>query len=846
MKQNLLTKTLLTLFFACVMTCAAFAERTVYGCMPGSLNYSMVSFDLDAVNTESATVPTVIFDMPDVDEVKCGTSAGEYYYAVYADVETFNYCLGSFNFTTGEVVKLKEWEYDDNVSIVGLAYDDNTGKLYALNNDKQFDGEGKLVSSAQLMEVNPQTGELTTLATYAYDPQYDTFTSDANGGFYWVHNVRSGFSPKPCLYHIDNTLKLDTLVLNNDISVSYNYYNSAILSDSKVIYVNNTSVYAFSLEAKTIEKIGTLKKYVSGLTFTKSTASAEAAPVVKPVRRLLVRETRFGDAMGYSKPDQDMDKKEYFYDADLKLSRVIESGRGFNDSTMTALDYMLTYYVKYNYNANDQLIGTERYQSGLYDFGEKALKMISSESLEYNSKGQLISETDGHYVYCYEYDKSGRLVKTTMKNSSGNVIQVLEYSVFNADGNPTRVVSTCPEHPEWTTYVYTSKIEYDENGRKISELRAEDVTMASPKQLETWEYDGDFLRQYSRSTSFDIAGKALPYFKTCYEMVNGNPNKVFTCDSIYSSKKWYANSRPKLLEYADFEGMPELTATKVTPILAEGKQNTLTLDISIPQAAYSGKTCSLRIFRDGEIIATSALDDLLYQDPDGFGVPSLRFTDENLYNGTHEYFVQTILDDDNAISPLALDSLPEEGFCISNVVPFNFSLTLPKVTDLKAVSRIKDENNSDIVTFTWTNPANAADYGFISNDLYYNAYQMPEKSTTDIAVTSFKSDFFLNTMDVYILSRYKYGKVASDTITVTLADVPSIIEGVNADKGLKFEGRMLTVSEGADVAVFSLDGRCELNAKAAKQLSLDTLQRGAYIVSIKRNGRVDTYKIIIK
>ncbi|MGN1263770.1 MAG: T9SS type A sorting domain-containing protein [Prevotella sp.] len=844
MKQTLLKKTILTLFFACIMTCAALAQKTVYGCMPGSLNYSMASFDLDAVNTSTAAATTVLFDMPTVEDMRCGTSAGELYYAFYSDADTYKYSFGSFNFTTGEVVKLREWGTSENVNVIGLAYDEKAAKLYALNRNNEFDAEGKLVSTSQLVEVNPATGDMTVLAEYEYDSSYDAFVGDANGGFYWVHNVKSGFSLKPTLYHIDSELKLETIVTNDELTASYNYYNSAILSDDKVIYLNSTSVYAFDINAKTIEKIGTLQKYLTGLTFTKSSASAEATPVKKPVTRLLVRETRFGDSMGYSDPNQDMNKVEYYYDANLNLSRVIEAGRGFNDTTHTATDYVLTYYIKYNYNDNNKLTGKDRYQSGLYDFGDKALKKTSSETLEYDEKGQLISETDGSYVYHYDYNAEGLLVRTTRTNPTGSVIQVLDYSDFNADGNPTKVVSTCPEHPEWTTYVYTSKIEYDENGNKISELRAEDATMLAPKQLETWEYDGNFLRQYNRSTSFDLSGNAQPYFKTCYEMVDGNPNRIFSCDSIYSSKKWYGNSRPVLMEYAEFEGMPELTSTTVTPITSEEELNTVTLDISIPQAAYINK-CLFNIFRDGEIISTSSTEDLLYEDPLGFGVMSLRYTDKGIYNGTHEYFVQPVLAGNSEAEPLTLDEIPAEGYCISNTVPVTFNLVLPKVTDLKAVSKEKDENSSDIVTFSWTNPEFPEEYGFISNDLYYNAYQLPENSTTDPETTSIASSFFFKTLNVYILTRYKYGKVASDTITVTLDDVPSLIEGVHSERGLNFEGRQLTIAEGADVAVFSLGGRCELSAKAAKQLSLDTLTRGAYIVSIKRNGRTETYKIII-
>lgn len=857
MKQTLL-KSVLGAFLTLGTSVLASAQTTVYGCMPSTYNCVMASFDLDAVNNETAIVPETLWDMADIEEVASGETAGDKYYAFYTDNATYSTCFGSFNFATGEVVLIKKFSYEDAPTIVDMAYDAASGVLYGLSNVKSFDDEGIMTSATELVEINTEDGSLTTVASYPVSAMYDALTTNGNGEFYWVHNVIESFKAYPNVYRINSANEIDTLVTNNSQSeepvvgvTSYN--NSAAYKDGNITYIANTTVFNINLESATIHKSGTLKKSVSGITFTKSTASAEggASDEEKPVTRLLVRVTRYGDSMGYAPKDKDMTKTEYFYNSDLKLSRVVESGREYDDY-YNPQDYTVMSIVKYNYDKNNLLDNTEKYVQGLYDFGDKAFKFNASESYGYNEKGQLVKEPSNSYILYHEYDEDGNIVQTTTTNAKEDTIQVLNYYEFVAKNKPMVIVSSSPKHPEWTTYIYTSMCEYDENFNKIREVRASDPLMETIKQMETWEYDGTFLKQYNKYISFEADGTPKPYFKTCYSMVDGNPNKIMQSDSIYyeTNKVWYGSGRPYMSEYVEFEGMDEMTATQISVSAVNDTINTAKLDISIPQIAMMYGSCDFNIYRNGSLIDTKNIYELFATDEEGgFGEPRLEYRDSLLYNGDYEYFVQPVVGGSD-IMPFDLDDeqAPESvAYCISNIAEINMNLELPAVTDLKAESKTKGSHDEDIVTFTWTNTEYPEEYGFICNDLYFNANQLAEATTEDPEVTTLDGTFFATTANVFILTRFKYGKVASDTIEVDLNNVASGIEAVTKS-GTKvgLTGKVLNMSENADVAVYSLGGKLETKAINTRRVSLEALRAGTYIVCVTRDGVTSACKVILK
>ena len=65
-----------------------------------------------------------------------------------------------------------------------------------------------------------------------------------------------------------------------------------------------------------------------------------------------------------------------------------------------------------------------------------------------------------------EYEGEGVVTAT------GDVIQVREYSDFVGLDQPQTVVSSSPNHPEWTGYIYKEQRTYDAEGQLIKAVRS--------------------------------------------------------------------------------------------------------------------------------------------------------------------------------------------------------------------------------------------------------------------------------------------------------------------------------------------------------------------------------------
>lgn len=846
MKKYLL-KSVLSLCLIAGAAVSAVAGTTVYGSISGSLNWSMASFDLDLVNEDEDVVPTTLFSMDEVDAVACGASVGDKYYAFYTDGESYNDCFGSFNFTTGEVVKIKEFLTSPMLS--ALVYNETDRTLYGLA--PSDDGE---TSKVALVKINTGTGAISTVASYDGNPYYDALTTDGNGGFYWIHNVSSYPSSTTSLYHIAADYSLETIYEGKSYPSGYpTYSNSALLmEDGTILYLANTTVLPIDPLTKNISQKGQLSKFVSGMTLSQSTVSGQPSSggeEEKPNTRLLVRKTLYGDSMGNVPDTKDMKRTEYYYGTDGRLQRVVELGRGYEDND----DYSVMYIYKYNYSEDGLNCNITQLQKGMYDYGDMSWKQKDGESYEYDADGRLISETKNLYKYTYEYDENGNIVKTTMAvKTSGKVSQILVYSQFAGKNMPQMIESTSPSYPNNTSYNYIGICQYDENGNKVAEYRSKDGTSETLIQMETWEYEGTFLKQYNKYDELDQVdddGERIPSFKTVYTLPDENdPNKIMQTSYTYNTNKnaFYRSGQPALEEYADFKDMAELTATEMSmeEVTDAEIPNTVKLKLTFPQVAATNP-CAISIYRDGDLIATKNAMDMI-DEGDGddlFALPTLAYTDEGLMNGEHEYFAQVLIGTGDEFGEP--EDMVYSGYNISNMVTYTAALELPAVTDLKAVSTTKDSYNDDIVTIAWTNPEYPESYGFISNSLYLNTSQLAESETDDPEVSSLDASFWFDTMDVLVITRFKYGKALSEKITVNVADVPTGIDTVSGN-GARLDGKTLTIGDKADVTVFSCGGRMEASAKAVSSVDMSRLNAGTYIICVTKNGTTKAYKVMLK
>ena len=815
MKQKLLKTALGTMMLwgACTM---ASAQTYVYGCASGSLNYQMAEFDLDKVNADAETEVTKLFDMESVAEVNAGASLGNKYFAMYTDAD-WNTCFGSFNFTTGEVVKVKSWSYTDDPKIKSLAsYGD---KLYGLKSVSGEDAEGNIEYHTELVEVSA-TGDITTLKSYDMECNYDCLTPDGNGNFYFVHNsMSSDWKLYPSLYKIDGTTyEMSQVFENTTTPGTYSYINSAIAKDGKVYYMANTKLFVLDPEAKTIEMKGQLGSALCGMTLDKSSESATATPdEPKTDMRKLTRTTKYGDAMGTTADATSY--SENLYDKDMKLQRVVEYGRQNKD-----YKYDVTYLTKYNYDDKGNLASTVKYQGGLYDHGDWTFEERSKDTYEYNENNQLVKKSEGHKTTEYTYNEDGTLAKETVTTNGGNTITTTYEDYENGKATTVYTESPWSSTKQMREYTADGKPSVYTNFQKNSDGEYEGTT------IEMWNYDETgFLTDDTRySVEMDPeTGMYTPISKTVYEAVDGNKDKVKVSDSTYFSGTWYGGGTYRVEDYTDFTDMTEATSTEVSVTPVEGEKNTVNVNISVPSVAYSNP-CKVRVYRDGKILADS--DALSLYDEN---TNTLVLKDSKVQNGTYDYFVQVGTGEMSG-EPLAEGEgdteEPEDEYtyyCVSNVAPYTFDLKLPKVTDLKVESAVKKSvtdpqtgSTYDAVypTLSWKQPADAADYGFVSNSIYEVNFQTDAANTTDVAAD--KLEFQIaNDMDLFVLTRYEYGKAYSDTIHLKLSDMEDLavnnaITAAKAD-GLAayMTGKTLKLNTTANVTVISVGG--QIVAKAS-------------------------------
>lgn len=845
-----MTKNLLRLTIAIIMAVfvkgSALAETTLYGIASGSLNDKVVSFDFDALDPEGATTPTftTVQELPDVMDELCGASVGDYFYAYYYD-QNWSSCFGTINFTTGTVTPITKFTSANSPEVCAVALDAESGELYGISTG--FNEEsGK--QESRFVKINIADGSATVLQTMS-KINNAAIVSDNAGGFYLFGcKISSSFKYYPVVQHIDAAGVITEEFANQDMTMSGTTFNCAYRTADKIHYISATTVYAYDPSAKTMTKAGVLPKGIFALTSVMSSKDSETTTPAAP-QRLLVSKKWYGDFMGTADPNLDMTKTEYFYDFNSRLVRTVESGRTYDTN-----QYEMSSYNKYQYDDNGNLISSLRYQNGVYDYGDMALKLRSEETYEYDANGNMTKKFTSSYTYNYEYDEAGNCVKETVTNSAGSIIQILEYSEFIALNKPEFVVSTSPEHPEWTGYFYVALRYYDENNNLIAENRHVDLDTQTPFMKEAWTYTDGMLTLYTKDEYSKTTGKLVSQLKTVYEAVDGNPDIVReTTYTAYGDSDWTMSGRPCVSEYRSFDNQFDNCFMELGVMPVEDAKNTNKVIFSVPAMAYNG-ACRIDLYRNGQVIYSREVMDII-QDMaargEEFTGMSLSYIDNDLPNGDYEYFVQ----------PMAGPTMSEwsegdeetgavddyVGYFISQIGESTLNIELPVVTDLHVSDARKNEHNEDALTISWTNPADMTDYGFKSNELYFQNMQLAEADTTDASCTSLEAVFYTKNLNVFVLTRYTYGKAISDQLTVNVDEVLAGIATVNGNgNSIRFDGHTFSVDGNADITVYSASGALKTRASNASSVGMSTLPSGVYIICVEQNGIRDLYKVTVK
>ena len=816
-----------------------------------SLGNRTTTINISEVNADEKTAtPDGVQLDGEFADFKCGASAGNKYFAFLGD-DYGTVSFNTINFTTGKVVTVNDFSYGygkPGSMINGMAYNAVADVLYGMEQVYVDEIDDYMTA---LYSVDQTNGSLTELTRF--EGSYTTLACSNDGKLYLIQNADYYY---PNVYEVGKDYSLTKLVENTEVKAPYSYTNSAMVkADGKgIYYVASSTVLYIDLEAKTIEKKGELANPLYGM--TASISSEDGETVEKPVTEeshMLVSKTYYGDYMGYVSTDVDMKKDIYFYNTDNKVARIAEYGRTYNDLNEPQ-DYELMYYTKNSFDEFGNMTKSERFQYGLYDFGDMALKKVSENTYEYNSANQLVSEIIGNEKFTYEYDEEGNIVvKTRLNANTGNVVQKWEYFDFIALNKPTAYVSTSPDYE---SYNYTAAIVYDENGNKASEVHmvmVEDPesggSMPQTTSAEGWSYEGTTLRLYTKYY-FDGQGQPVPELRITYTDVDGDPNKVKAVEETYFDGSWYRQGTPIVSAYQDFSGMFDMTVVESNVEEAENGINNVNVSFTVPNAAYS-QACRAAIYRDGKKIVEDAIMNLL--DFESF---TCQYTDEGLKNGEHDYFIQPLIGSGDELDP---ENMTWTGYYISTPQAVELNVELPAVTDLSLVSARKEMVGTGLElseekygTISWVNPTDMEDYGFISNELYFDAAQIAEATTDDATATQLEGNFYMDQTDVYVLTRYKYGKAFSETITVALADLDRMIStgisNVVTSSGVAFtyNDRIVTLNDNANVTVFAASGARALKANGTSTVDLRNLAPGTYVICVEKNGKTNAYKVNLK
>ena len=831
---------------------------TVYGVYPYWEGAKTASFDIAKVNADTpAEVTTEVAISGINDMLACGATIGDKYYAFFTDVD-WNVYFGTVNFATGNVVKLKKYGYGNlGYQMKALAYDAAYKTLYGI---EQIYDEANDAMVTALCTIDPENGNVTEVKRY--NKEFAMLAGDGNGTLYAISTAYDeNFQLIPSLWKINDALELSAdPVITTTAPMTYAMNLSSLVSpDAKVVYtVAGTDVYSWDLTAKTYEKLGSLSKEMAGITTAMGTADAEGGLVPEVVNtRFLVKKTWYGDSMG-SVQDKDMRIEEYFYNYDGKVARIAQSARGISEQGKPT-DYEITRLTKNYFDFNGNIISASVNQYGKYDFQDMAFRETGKNTYEYNEQGQLVKEFVNGVITEYTYNADGYVAEKkistqyAINGSEPKWIQTIKNEEFNSLGLPTYFTS----EGAYDSYNYVGAIEYNEKGEKTLEVHSKVIIdeefgtpMMMPFEVEEHLFDETGFLTSKTNYIYDDQGQAIPQMRTSYSMVDGNPDKVKSVDETYNDGKWYSQAGSTCIyEYVDFNGMLDLVRLDAAATADETTPSKVNIRFSMPPfAEYGGG--SVALYRDGVQIATKSFMDVF-----DFDTYSCLMTDENVKNGTHDYFVQPLMEQYSEMG----DLLGSTGYYISEPSTVEVNTYLPAVSDLRLVSARKETEKNEtkqIVEIGWTNPADRPDELFKSNEVIITGNQATDAITTDPSATALDMEVILKKniapkVSLFVLTRYTLGNVQSEPIEITLEDFNTAV-GINnvaidgEGNAFNFTNNVFSVSGTADITVFSAGSALLKKVENAESVDLNGLGSGTYVVVVKKGNAVKGYKVTIK
>lgn len=876
-------------------TATAWADNVVYGLTSGydeswSTVFQKVSLDLDSLNKGVVKTENIGEAFKDISGFKCGVTVGDKYLAFVSTKDTEGSTFVSINFTTGKVVTINDFSYGNGkpgYNVGSMTYDEVNNKLYAI--EKVY-GDDNLTKT-HLYEVNPTDGAITDVATL--DTIYTSIGSNHKGGLYLTKGVLKGWWPQPQLMKLNADYTTSLVVANTKFSGLAESNTLLTSEDGKKVYYSfgiNNLIY--DLEGDSVSNVKSSNS-LFGLSYGKSSADGETQE--KPYEpekqtRFLVAQYTYsgiketGDNFGYALGDvlpSELDSRHtyYYYNTDGKLVASLGEVRNLATKTTFANTCKNENLTKSVFDENGNIVESNQYQWGNYNFETDCWKPISANTskYEYDENNRLVKEigTDTHY---YTYNEDGTLATDSVEAS----ITKVRKSVTRYEYENHKVVSYVYDG---TYEAYNCYLDYDDAGNKVAEYKYSAATEIDPEgegyskfktdgdgnrifvptQLQTWEYEGSNLVASKIYSLDDDMNQTLTEKISYTPVEEGNYDDVVMRDSMNFAGKWSEMYAPQRFVYKDMSDVKaDQYKVELQVVADEDNLNTAILGFTLPQIANT-RLPKFVIFRDAAPIDTvNALD--IIDNETGMCV---YVDSKRLENGTYTYFVLPIFEvqkggepggdiwmslDEDTDTPAAEETEYESYYC-SNSASITFDTKLPNVTDFKLVGGEDVKSGTSFNRkhayygiFSWKNPADADKYGVVSHKIYLVGVSVPQDSrlsTADSISTLIQDDEKL-----CLVTRYELGYVCSDTISVALNDVKlaSGVESVTVDGDVNatFSANVVTLSEPANVAVFAANGQQVYGDKNTTSVSLANLPAATYVVIVEKNGKAHAYKYSTK
>ena len=868
-------KRLAVLAMCLLTTVAIMAQTTGYAITTNvnSKECNIFSFDV----SDPSTVSVVWTDTVAGEGAVLATLAKDVYYAYMVADGASSYDFCSINMTTGtKLVLNRRVSAGSDENWMDICYDEVTGQLYGLRSATSYDEEGNsLGTTHQLCTIHPSTGEWTlhttlpegwaTMNQSAGSYYLGAICADGNGGIYVMganKTASSFWNSYINLYRVDLATQEGSVIFERDEAtvVKAMYSNivgagakvSMELHDGKIYYVGNNNFLTIDVATGAVTKAAkNFNGEPVGLCFAMSTADgvpAQGGEVEQPVDTRLVKVVEtYGDHMG-QRIGVMTHKKVSLYDGENRLQREATYGYSYADATTGAESkWEIEYFKSYAYNEAGQLAMSASQKYGIHDGTDLAfIDNNDTITYVYDEAGRLVRETlqAGGYSMTYEYNEAGQLVKETKLvpdyyNQYGGgeyAMYEITYSAFNAFGQPDSIYSTGIYDNDKYFGAYT----YDAQGRKTG---AHTWTLADTTdvKIETWTYNDDAANDtvmvywvHEWFWGFDQGEK-----RTIYTYDNGNTNRTKEqVQTLATNGSWVNESTYTITELSEMnpEAVATLEVTNGTQQHHAAKDNCALITIALPNSAVTG-TLAFDVYRHGIFLtrlnATDAVEG------------KLTYIDEEVKNGTYDYYVQTVL-----INEL-LET--EEALNISNVETYTFCAYLPEVRFIRCTSA-RLEGGIYYATIEWEEPIFGEvdpTYPWIGHAFQrYNVMLEKMKAADNAeadgqALTWEVNCGYTGKVNLYIQTVYKYGKANSEMISIDCQAVIDAmgIEGTEAEALVSVKAGIVTAAVPARLVAYNAQGA--VVAEAVNTLDLNVLPAGIYLVKVETAEGVKTVKVRI-